>query len=63
MNKLKINNLTKTYLNRVRALKGIITSFQVFSSGSIPFNNNDVVKQPNEIRIQLSYLPMNIHQM
>ena len=34
-----------------------IASLQEPSSGSISFNNIDVVKQPNEIRKQLGYLP------
>jgi len=82
MNTLKINNLTKTYPNGVKALNGInleitngmfgllgsngagksslmrtIASLQEPSSGSISFNNIDVLKQPHEIRTQLGYLP------
>ena len=88
MNRLQINDLTKTYYTGVKALKGIklefmngmfgligsigagkssliriITSFLEPSSRSISFNNIDVVKQSNERRMQLSYLPLNIYQM
>lgn len=39
------------------SLMRTIASLQEPSSGSISFNNIDVVKQPNEIRKQLGYLP------
>lgn len=82
MNTLKINNLTKTYPNGVKALNGInleitngmfgllgangagksslmrtIASLQEPTSGSIEFNSVDIVKQPNEVRKSLGYLP------
>lgn len=82
MNTLKINNLTKTYPNGVKALNGInleitngmfgllgangagksslmrtIASLQEPTSGSIEFNSVDIVKEPNEVRKSLGYLP------
>ena len=39
------------------SLMRTIASLQEPTSGSISFNNIDVVKQPNEIRKQLGYLP------
>ena len=82
MNTLKINNLTKTYPNGVKALNGInleITNgmfgllgpngagkstlmrnkaqLQELSSGSSCLNDIDIIKQADEIRKQLGYLP------
>ncbi len=82
MNTLKINNLTKTYPNGVKALDGInleitngmfgllgangagksslmrtIASLQEPTSGSLSFNNLDIVQKPDEIRKHLGYLP------
>ena len=34
-----------------------IASLQEPSSGSISFNDTDIVKEPNEVRKQLGYLP------
>lgn len=39
------------------SLMRTIASLQAPSSGSISFNNIDIVKEPNEIRKQLGYLP------
>ena len=39
------------------SLMRTIASLQEPSSGSISFNNTDVVKHPHEIRKQLGYLP------
>ena len=39
------------------SLMRTIASLQEPSSGSISFNDTDVVKQPDEIRKQLGYLP------
>ena len=39
------------------SLMRTIASLQEPSSGSIYFNDTDVVKQPHEIRKQLGYLP------
>ena len=82
MNTLKIENLSKTYPNGVKALDGInleisngmfgllgangagksslmrtISSLQEPSSGTITFNNADIINNPQEIRKQLGYLP------
>lgn len=82
MNTLKINNLTKTYPNGVRALNGInleitngmfgllgangagksslmrtIASLQSPSTGTLSFNDVDIVNHPDEIRQSLGYLP------
>ena len=82
MNTLKINNLTKTYPNGVKALNGIsleitngmfgllgangagksslmrtIATLQEPTSGCVEFNNVDIVKQPQEVRKKLGYLP------
>ena len=39
------------------SLMRTIASLQEPSSGSIVFNNTDIVKEPNEVRKQLGYLP------
>ena len=82
MNKLIIENLSKTYPNGVKALDNIsltisngmfgllgpngagkstlmrtIASLQEPSNGTISFNEKDIIKQPQEIRKQLGYLP------
>jgi ABC-2 type transport system ATP-binding protein len=82
MNNLKIENLSKTYPNGVKALDNVsldisngmfgllgpngagksslmktIATLQEPSSGTITFNNHDIVSNPQEIRNQLGYLP------
>ena len=82
MNKLIIENLSKTYPNGVKALDNIsltitngmfgllgpngagkstlmrtIASLQEPSNGTIFFNEKDIIRQPQEIRKQLGYLP------
>ena len=82
MNKLIIENLSKTYPNGVQALDNIsltisngmfgllgpngagksslmrtIASLQEPSSGTISFNEKDIIIHPHEIRKQLGYLP------
>ncbi len=82
MNKLIIENLSKTYPNGVKALDNIsltisngmfgllgpngagksslmrtIASLQEPSSGTIFFNEKDIITHPHEIRKQLGYLP------
>ncbi|SEE50412.1 ABC-type multidrug transport system, ATPase component [Tenacibaculum sp. MAR_2010_89] len=82
MNTLKIENLTKTYSNGVKALKDInieitngmfgllgangagksslmrtIASLQEPTSGTITFNDSNIVETPEKIRNCLGYLP------
>lgn len=82
MNILKIENLTKTYPNGVKAIDGVsltitngmfgllgangagksslmrtIASLQDPSSGSILFNDHDILTNPKAIRTCLGYLP------
>lgn len=82
MNTLRINNLTKTYPNGVKALNGIsleitngmfgllgangagksslmrtIATLQEPTSGSISFNNINIIEKPNNVRKHLGYLP------
>ncbi|MCT4698587.1 ABC transporter ATP-binding protein [Tenacibaculum haliotis] len=82
MNTLRINNLTKTYPNGVKALNGIsleitngmfgllgangagksslmrtIATLQEPTSGSISFNNVNIIEKPNNVRKHLGYLP------
>lgn len=82
MNTLKIENLTKTYSNGVKALNGInieitngmfgllgangagksslmrtIASLQEPTSGTITFNDENIVETPEKIRKCLGYLP------
>ena len=82
MNSLKINNLTKTYTNGVKALSNIsleiengmfgllgpngagkstlmktIVGLQEPDSGSVLFNDEDIVENPTFIKKQLGYLP------
>lgn len=82
MNILKIENLTKTYPNGVKAIDGVsltitngmfgllgangagksslmrtIASLQDPSSGSILFNDHDILANPKAIRTCLGYLP------
>ncbi|EZH75591.1 multidrug ABC transporter ATPase [Aquimarina atlantica] len=82
MNRLHIQNLSKTYPNGVRALDNIsltitngmfgllgpngagksslmrtIASLQEPTSGTITFNDKDIVNNPQEIRNHLGYLP------
>jgi ABC-type multidrug transport system ATPase subunit len=82
MNTLKIENISKTYPNGVKALNDIsltinnglfgllgangagksslmrtIASLQEPTSGTITFNGVDIVKNPQEVRKQLGYLP------
>jgi len=82
MNSLKINNLTKTYANGVKALSNIsleiengmfgllgpngagkstlmktIVGLQEPDSGSVFFNETDIVENPQFIKKQLGYLP------
>ncbi|PKV51393.1 ABC-type multidrug transport system ATPase subunit [Aquimarina sp. MAR_2010_214] len=82
MNTLKINNLSKTYPNGVKALSGInleitngmfgllgangagksslmrtIASLQKPTSGTISFNNSNIIQNPEGIRKHLGYLP------
>lgn len=82
MNRLQINNLSKTYPNGVKALNDInleitngmfgllgangagksslmrtIASLQEPTSGTISFNESDIIKKPEHIRQHLGYLP------
>jgi len=82
MNTLKIENLSKTYSNGVKALNNIslsisngmfgllgpngagksslmrtIAALQEPSSGAIFFNDVNIIKNPQEIRKQIGYLP------
>tara|TARA_R110001583_G_scaffold13561_3_gene57949 strand:+ start:2584 stop:3474 length:891 start_codon:yes stop_codon:yes gene_type:complete len=82
MNTLRIENLSKTYPNGVKALNDVslsisnglfgllgangagksslmrtIASLQEPSSGTINFNNVDIIKLPQEVRKTLGYLP------
>ena len=82
MNTLKINNLTKTYPNGVKALDGInleitngmfgllgpngagksslmrtLASLQEADSGVATLGDIDIIKQPEELRKVLGYLP------
>jgi len=82
MNTLRIENLSKTYPNGVKALNGVslnisnglfgllgangagksslmrtIASLQEPSSGTINFNNVDIISSPQEVRKNLGYLP------
>lgn len=82
MNRLKINNLTKTYANGVKASNNIsleiengmfgllgpngagkstlmktIVGLQSPDSGSISFNDENVIENPTFIKGQLGYLP------
>ncbi|MFK7775524.1 MAG: ABC transporter ATP-binding protein [Saprospiraceae bacterium] len=82
MNKLIIENLSKTYPNGVKSLDNVsltisngmfgllgpngagksslmrtIASLQEPSSGTISFNEKDIINHPQEIRKQLGYLP------
>lgn len=82
MNRLHIQNLSKTYPNGVKALDNVsftitngmfgllgpngagksslmrtIASLQEPSSGTITFNDKDIVNNPQEIRNHLGYLP------
>lgn len=82
MNQLKINQLSKTYSNGVKALDGVsltisngmfgllgpngagkstlmrtIAALQTPSSGTIHFNQKNIIEHPAEIRKQLGYLP------
>ena len=82
MNTLQITNISKTYVNIVKALDNIsltihngmfgllgpngagksslmrtIATLQEPDAGSIRFNELDIVKEPQELRIHLGYLP------
>ena len=82
MNTLKINKLSKTYPDGVKALNNVsltisngmfgllgsngagkstlmrtIASLQEPSSGSITFNDEDIITKPEVVRNQLGYLP------